>query len=106
MSTPATSLDHDEDRSTARSTALDGNAVAGLLWDLFGEESTTTVGTCAHCGSSGVLAETVVYVQGPGVVIRCRGCDGVLVVVVERRGVRCVDVLGYATLGAGSSAGA
>jgi hypothetical protein len=71
---------------------LDGNAVAGTLGDLFGVEMTTVVATCGGCGKAGMLAETGVYVDAPGVVIRCRICDTALIVIVERRGVFCVDL--------------
>jgi hypothetical protein len=45
-----------------------------------------------------VLAETVVYLRAPGVVVRCRNCEGVLMVLVERRGTYCVDLQGIASL--------
>ena len=78
--------------------ALDGNAIGGLLHDVFGAELTAAATLCAHCGARGVVAECEVYVGGPGVVARCRTCRGVLLVVVEVRGVRCVDRLGLALL--------
>ena len=31
---------------------LDGNAVAGLLQEVFGTEMTTTLETCAGCGAT------------------------------------------------------
>ena len=37
--------------------ALDGNAIAGLLFDVFGAEMTTATGVCASCGASGPVAE-------------------------------------------------
>jgi hypothetical protein len=78
--------------------ALDGNAIAGLLHDVFGAELTTATAVCAHCGTAGVLAECVVYVGGPGAVARCRTCSGLLLAIVEVRGVRCVDQLGVKSL--------
>jgi Family of unknown function (DUF6510) len=78
--------------------ALDGNAVGGLLFNVFGAEMTNATGTCASCGAHGPMAETVVFLRGPGVVIRCRTCDAVLVVIVEKRGVRCVDLQGLSGL--------
>lgn len=78
--------------------ALDGNAIGGLLFDVFGVEMTTAEGVCAHCGAERVVAETVVYLGGPGVVVRCRSCEGVLMVVVDVRGIRCVDLRGLAGL--------
>jgi hypothetical protein len=76
------------------STALDGNAAAGLLFDAYGAEMTTSVGVCAACGRTGPLAETVVYLRAPGVVLRCRNCSSVLLVIVERGAVKCVDARG------------
>jgi hypothetical protein len=78
--------------------ALDGNAIAGTLADVFGTEMTTAVGTCGTCGRTGPLAEVSVYLEGPGVVVRCRSCDNVLVVIVRRRDVSCVDLTGLASL--------
>jgi len=82
--------------------ALDGNAIAGRLYEVFGAEMTTAVGVCAHCGAEGVVAECVVYVDGPGVVVRCRSCIGVLAVLVRRRETTCVDLRGLATLDRGA----
>jgi len=80
------------------SAALDGNAIAGLLLDVFGAELTTATGTCAHCGASAQVAELAVYLRAPGTVVRCRACDGVLLVLASIRGVTCVDLLGFAAL--------
>jgi hypothetical protein len=78
--------------------ALDGNAIGGLLIELFGSEMTDREGECAHCGAVMQVAELSVYLEAPGVVGRCRSCDGVLLVVVEAHGVRCVDFTGLASL--------
>jgi hypothetical protein len=78
--------------------ALDGNAIAGLLLDVFGTELTTATGVCSHCGASGVLAELVVYTRAPGTVVRCRSCASVLMVLVEARGITCVDLRGLERL--------
>jgi len=79
--------------------ALDGNAIGGLLIDVFGTEMTTATGTCAGCGTSGQVAEFAVYRQAPGTVVRCRACGSILMVFVEVRGMRCVDLRGLASLG-------
>jgi Family of unknown function (DUF6510) len=78
--------------------ALDGNAIAGLMVEIFGREMTAMDGECVHCGSVAQVAEIVVYLEAPGVVGRCRSCDGVLMVVVEAHSVRCVDLSGLAML--------
>jgi Family of unknown function (DUF6510) len=78
--------------------ALDGNAIAGRLFDVFGAEMTMATGTCAHCASAGPVAELVVYLQAPGTVVRCRSCSSVVMVFVEVRGITCVDLRGLASL--------
>jgi len=79
-------------------TTLDGNALAGALEAVFGEEMTTATGTCASCGASGEVARFVVYMRGPGAVARCAVCTAVLMVLVTRREVTCVDLRGLAAL--------
>lgn len=73
---------------------VDGNAIGGLLLSVFGSEQTNVVVTCAHCGAGGALAECVVYHAGPGIVVRCRSCDGQLMVFIQRGAVTSVDLLG------------
>jgi uncharacterized protein DUF6510 len=77
---------------------LDGNALAGLLADVFGEEMTTATSTCASCGASGEVARLAVYARGPGAVARCSACTSVLMVLVTRREITCVDLRGLAAL--------
>jgi Family of unknown function (DUF6510) len=81
--------------------ALDGNAIAGLLFEVFGTEMTTATGSCAHCGASGPVAELEVYLRAPGTVVRCRSCGSVLMVFVTARGITCVDLRGLTELQAG-----
>jgi transcription elongation factor Elf1 len=78
--------------------ALDGNAIAGLLHDVFSSEMTTATGTCATCGSASVVAELVVYLQAPGTVVRCPVCGNILMVFVRRQAMTCVDLSGVAQL--------
>jgi uncharacterized Zn finger protein len=65
--------------------ALDGNAIAGPLFEYFGNEMTVARGTCAHCGASNVIAELRVYTRAPGAVVRCPACGKVVMVVVGIR---------------------
>ena len=83
--------------------AVDGNAIGGLLIDVFGAEMTAAGATCATCGASRPVAELVVY-RGPGTVVRCRTCGSILMVFVTRRGVTGVDLAGLASLGEPGSA--
>ena len=78
--------------------ALDGNAIGGLMLEIFSAEMTTATGTCAGCGAVAVLAEAIVYLEAPGTVARCRSCDSVLMVVVDVRGTKCVDLRGLSSL--------
>lgn len=78
--------------------ALDGNAIAGTLYEVFGSEMTTAVATCAGCGTSMYIGEYAVYLGGPGVVVRCRHCDNVAMALVKIRGVTCVDEMGLSAV--------
>jgi hypothetical protein len=77
---------------------LDGNGAAGLLQEIFGAEMTVGVATCASCGAVAQIGESGLYADGPGTVIRCRTCDGVLVVITRVRGMHCVDLMGIRAL--------
>ncbi len=77
---------------------LDGNAMGGLMQEIFGVEMTTAIETCAHCGNAAVVAETAVYLRGPGAVMRCPTCTNILMVVVRRQDMHCVDMQGIASL--------
>jgi hypothetical protein len=83
--------------------ALDGNAIAGLLHEVFGAEMTNAVGMCAGCGAAAHVAEFVVYLRAPGTVVRCRNCGRVLMVFAKVRDRNCVDLRGLATLDAGAA---
>jgi Family of unknown function (DUF6510) len=66
--------------------ALDGNAIAGQLFEYFGRDMTTAPGTCAFCGARGQIAELRVYSRAPGAVVRCPRCENVVMVAVQIRG--------------------
>jgi DNA-directed RNA polymerase subunit RPC12/RpoP len=78
--------------------ALDGNAIGGLLIDVFGTDMTAARSTCATCGARRPVAELVVYRQAPGTVVRCRTCGSVLMVFVRAHGVIGTDLTGLASL--------
>jgi NAD-dependent SIR2 family protein deacetylase len=79
--------------------ALDGNAIAGQMQQVFGVEMTTKTATCAECGNRMQMAEVVVYLQAPGTVARCPTCDSIVMVVAEVHGINCVDLMGMAAIG-------
>jgi Family of unknown function (DUF6510) len=65
---------------------VDGNAVAGLFREVFALEVSTARARCEGCGTIAPLGAEPVYDQAPGAVLRCRGCDDVLVVLVRGGG--------------------
>ena len=78
--------------------ALDGNAIGGLLIDVFGADMTAAGTICGTCGASRPVAELVVYRRAPGTVVRCRTCGSVLMVLVRRTNVTSVELSGLANL--------
>jgi hypothetical protein len=77
---------------------LDGNAIGGLLYEVFGTEMTAATATCASCGATGPVAQFVVFMRAPGTVARCRNCLAVQMVIVQCKGMNCVDLRGLARL--------
>jgi hypothetical protein len=61
---------------------LDGNAIAGLLQEVFAVEMTTALGTCGGCGATEAVGAIHVY-RGAGIVLRCPHCGNALVTMVE-----------------------
>jgi predicted RNA-binding Zn-ribbon protein involved in translation (DUF1610 family) len=61
---------------------LDGNAIAGLLQEVFSVEATTATGTCAACGAANAIGAAHVF-RGAGIVIKCPNCGNVLVKIVK-----------------------
>jgi Family of unknown function (DUF6510) len=64
---------------------LDGNAAAGELSKVFALDVTAAEGQCAHCGARKRFANAHVYMQSPGVVVRCAVCQNVLLRLVSVR---------------------
>ena len=83
---------------TPEDLAVDGNAIGGLLIEVFGTEMTTATGTCGSCGAVSQVAELAVYRPGLGTVVRCRACGAVLMAFVRIHNVTCVDLMGLASL--------
>ncbi|HEY7197722.1 MAG TPA: DUF6510 family protein [Gaiellaceae bacterium] len=67
---------------------VDGNAVAGLLEEVFAVETTEIRGRCAACGAIAPLGAAYAYAHpyGPGAVVRCGSCESVLAVAVQGGG--------------------
>src|SRR5260370_29348388 len=79
--TRVTDATANEDMSA--SLLLDGNAVAGLLSELFGREMTIARSVCDHCGDGRDVGSLHAYTYGPGVVLRCPTCANVVLRLVR-----------------------
>lgn len=73
---------------------LDGNAIAGLLAEIFVLEMTTAETTCGGCGKLNAVGRVDVYANAPGVVVRCPACQHVLMRIVQGRGRYWLDLAG------------
>ena len=62
---------------------VDGNALGGLMIDVFGREMTDARGCCAGCGAINALGALIAYTQAPGDVLRCPACEAVMLVAVS-----------------------
>jgi Family of unknown function (DUF6510) len=78
--------------------AIDGNGTAGALGMVFAREPTTAATVCDGCGAARPLAELVVYAGGPGMVLRCRDCEQVMIRVAELGDRVVLDVRGCRSL--------
>jgi hypothetical protein len=74
--------------------ALDGNAIAGPLFEVFGSEMTAVSGRCKFCGMVSHVAELRVYMKAPGAVGRCPNCMNVVLVVTAIRGRAAAEMPG------------
>ena len=79
--------------------AVDGNAIGGLLHEVFGNEMTGAPTVCVYCRDARPVAELMVYLRAPGTVVRCRTCHNVLMAFVAVHDRMCVDLQGLAVLG-------
>jgi hypothetical protein len=80
---------------------VDGNAIGGLLTEVFAVEATSAIGTCATCGTAGPVGAVHVF-RGAGVVLRCPHCGNTLGTIVKD-GVRLwVNLRGMRTLELGA----
>jgi Family of unknown function (DUF6510) len=77
---------------------LDGNAVGGLLREIFALELTTARSTCRACGRIAEVGALIVYAHAPGVVLRCPACEAVLMRVVRGGGRIWLELAGMRSL--------
>ena len=76
---------------------LDGNAVAGLLQEVFAVEMTTATMMCGTCGAGEAVGAMHVF-RGAGIVLRCPHCDNALVKIVAGGTRMWMDFSGLRTM--------
>jgi hypothetical protein len=77
---------------------LDGNAAAGALREIFAQEMTVAVATCAGCGTAREIGALLEYGHAMGVVLRCPGCDRAMLRLVHTSGWLRLDASGISCL--------
>jgi hypothetical protein len=75
--------------------ALDGNAIAGALHEVYGEEMTMVSGRCRFCGGVSRIGQLRVYMRAPGAVGRCPICANVVLVLTSIHGSMRAAVPGF-----------
>lgn len=87
-----------EEVDMIRELMLDGNAVAGVLQEIFSVEMTTSPTECTNCGCKGELGTLLAFTQAPGIVLRCPTCESVMVRIVQTPDAIYLDARGTAYL--------
>jgi DNA-directed RNA polymerase subunit RPC12/RpoP len=77
---------------------VDGNDMAGAVSELFAVDMTAAQSRCVTCGRESALGQAHVYNQAPGLVVRCPGCDSVLMRMVRAPGRAWLDLRGVSYL--------
>jgi Family of unknown function (DUF6510) len=73
---------------------LDGNAVAGLLQEIFVAEVTAAQIRCKACSTERTVGSLHLYAAPMGAVLRCVDCDGILMRVVDTPHGRWLEMVG------------
>jgi uncharacterized Zn finger protein len=76
---------------------LDGNALAGLLHEVFGADVTEAMRRCQSCGTHSMLGAHRAY-RGAGAVLRCPACSDVGMRIATLSDRHVVSVTGELTL--------
>ena len=76
---------------------LDGNAIAGLLQEVFAADMTTAVGTCGNCAAAGPVGAVQVF-RGAGIVLRCPHCGNTLAKIAKSDSRVWIDLTGIRNL--------
>jgi hypothetical protein len=77
---------------------VDGNALGGVLSEVFAADLTMATTTCAGCRGMAPLAVLHVYLDAPGAVARCPGCGVVQLRLVSNETRTWLDLTGIRVL--------
>jgi hypothetical protein len=77
---------------------LDGNAVAGLLQEIFVTDVTTAQMQCKACGNVGAVGSLRLYSISMGAVLRCTSCTNILMRAVHTPHGRWLEMIGASYL--------
>jgi hypothetical protein len=77
---------------------VDGNALAGLLNEIFGVEMTAAPLECASCGREGEMGSLWAFIESPGYILRCPTCQSIVLRMVATPNKLYVDARGAAYL--------
>lgn len=80
------------------SLRLDGNAVGGLLNEIFPFEMTAAEVVCGGCSTTKLIAELMLYGHEMGSILRCPGCDTAVLRVTHIRESYHLDLCGISSL--------
>ncbi|HLE55647.1 MAG TPA: DUF6510 family protein [Rhodothermia bacterium] len=92
-----------DDVSSDDPLRVDGNAAAGILSELFVPDLTAAHAKCAGCGVTRPVGVLMVYAHGMGTVMRCPGCDTVVLRIARTPTHIWLDATGAASIAIASS---
>lgn len=73
---------------------LDGNALAGLVSEIFVPDITAARATCSACGTTRQIGALLVYATGMGMIARCPNCDSVVLRIARTPTLLWLDMSG------------
>ena len=73
-------------RAEIAASTVDGNAAAGLLWDVFEADVTALIAVCGGCHEGAPVAEAIVEIDEAAAIVRCRSCTHTLFTVLRHEG--------------------
>ncbi len=85
-----------QDMNTA--LMLDGNAIGGMLNEIFSTEMTSSLAQCNHCGVRGEMGSLRAFMHGSDAVLRCPVCDSVVMRIVQSPASNYLDLRGASFL--------